>query len=149
MQSFVDLDLNGITYKKLHQIRTKPDLLNSLGQDISFNKFDLHSNVYHLVSADLRNLDQLNDKLFVDCKLDKKLPTIFISECVLVYLTKQHTSAFLKWITSSFEKSVLVNYEQVNMDDKFGEIMIDNLRMRDCEIMDFESCKSLESQQNK
>ena len=149
IQTFIDLDLNGITYKKLHQIRIKPELMNALGEDIKFNKFDLHSNVYHLVSADLRNTMNLDEKLFNHCKLDKTLPTLFISECVLVYLSKQHTANFLNWITSNFEQSVLINYEQVNMNDKFGEIMIDNLRMRDCEIMDLDSCKSLENQQEK
>lgn len=149
IQSFVDLDLEGVTYKKLHQIRIKPELLNALGDDISFNNYDLHSNIYHLVSSDLRNSKHLNEKLFNDCKFDKKLPTLFISECVLVYISKQHTTNFLQWITTNFEQSVIINYEQVNMNDKFGEIMIDNLRMRDCEIMDHESCKSLENQQEK
>lgn len=149
IKSFIDLDLDGITFKKLHQIRIKPDLLKALGDDISFNKFDLHSNIYHLISSDIRNPKHLNEKLFNDCKLDKSLPTLFISECVLVYLSRQHTFDFLKWITSTFEQAVLINYEQVNMEDKFGQIMIDNLRMRDCEIMDLQSCKSLENQQKK
>lgn len=149
LHSFVDLDLDGITYKKLHQIRIRPDLLKALGEDISFNKFDLHSNTYHLISSDLRTPKNLDEKLTKDCKLDKRLPTLFISECVLVYLSKQHTSNFLRWATASFDQTVLINYEQVNMEDKFGQIMIDNLRMRDCEIMDLESCRSLESQQEK
>ena len=149
IQSFIDLDLDGITFRKLHQIRNRPELLNLLGDDISFNKFNLHSNVYHLCSGDLRDLKQLNDKLFNDCKLDSSLPTLFISECVLVYLTKRHVANFLKSITDCFQAPVIVNYEQVNMNDKFGEIMIDNLRTRDCEIMDLESCKSLQSQEKK
>jgi len=150
LKAFIDLDLDGITYKKLHQIRTKPDLLNALGrEDISFNQYDLHSNVYHLVSADLRNIKQLEEKLFNNCKLDRTLPTLFISECVLVYISKQHTENLLNWITSNFQQPVFVNYEQVNMTDKFGEIMIDNLRARDCEIMDLESCRSLDKQEEK
>lgn len=149
LHSFVDLDLDGVTYRKLHQIRIQPGLLNALGEDISFNKFDLHSNTYHLISADLRNTKSLEEKLTKECKLDKSLPTLFISECVLVYLSKQHTSNFLRWAATAFEQAVLINYEQVNMEDKFGQIMIDNLRMRDCEILDLTSCRSLESQQEK
>ena len=149
VHSFVDLDLDGVTYKKLHQIRIQPDLLKALGEDISFNKFDLHSNLYHLISSDLRNPTSLDEKLAKECKLDKRLPTLFISECVLVYLSKQHTGNFLRWAASSFDQALIINYEQVNMEDKFGQIMIDNLRMRDCEIMDLDSCRSLKSQQEK
>lgn len=35
---------------------------------------------------------------------------------------------------------------QVNMDDRFGQIMIENLRRRQCDLAGVETCKSLESQ---
>lgn len=35
---------------------------------------------------------------------------------------------------------------QVNMDDRFGQIMIENLRRRQCDLAGVEPCKSLESQ---
>lgn len=43
------------------------------------------------------------------------------------------------WLTS-FSPS------QVNMDDRFGQIMIENLRRRSCDLAGVETCKSLESQ---
>ncbi|KAK2509680.1 hypothetical protein MC885_011623 [Smutsia gigantea] len=33
---------------------------------------------------------------------------------------------------------------QVNMDDRFGQIMIENLRRRQCDLAGVETCKSLE-----
>lgn len=35
---------------------------------------------------------------------------------------------------------------QVNMDDRFGQIMIEHLRRRQCDLAGVETCKSLESQ---
>lgn len=35
---------------------------------------------------------------------------------------------------------------QVNMGDRFGQIMIENLRRRQCDLAGVETCKSLESQ---
>lgn len=35
---------------------------------------------------------------------------------------------------------------QVNMEDRFGQIMVENLRRRQCDLAGVEPCKSLESQ---
>lgn len=35
---------------------------------------------------------------------------------------------------------------QVNMEDRFGQIMVENLRRRQCDLAGVETCKSLESQ---
>lgn len=43
------------------------------------------------------------------------------------------------WLTSFFPS-------QVNMDDRFGQVMIENLRRRQCDLAGVETCKSLESQ---
>ncbi|KAK2097734.1 Leucine carboxyl methyltransferase 1, partial [Saguinus oedipus] len=37
----------------------------------------------------------------------------------------------------------------VNMGDRFGQIMIENLRRRQCDLAGVETCKSLESQKER
>uniref|UniRef100_A0A8W4FGX5 Leucine carboxyl methyltransferase 1 n=1 Tax=Sus scrofa TaxID=9823 RepID=A0A8W4FGX5_PIG len=60
-----------------------------------------------------------------------KLPTLLVAECVLVYMTPEQSANLLKWAANSFETAMLINYKQVNMDDRFGQIMIENLRRRE------------------
>ncbi|XP_027241307.1 leucine carboxyl methyltransferase 1 isoform X2 [Cricetulus griseus] len=78
-----------------------------------------------------------------------RLPTLLITECVLVYMTPEQSASLLKWAASSFETAMFINYEQVNMDDRFGQIMIENLRRRQCDLAGVETCKSLESQKER
>lgn len=151
--NFVDLDLNGVTMKKVHMIRHKPKLLEHLGDDIKFSATELHSSHYHLVAADLRSLgnspsaDQaFANKLFVECGLRKDLPTVFLCECVLVYMADKESSQLLNWITQNFKHCLFINYEQVNLADRFGEIMLENLKLRNCELLGIEACKSLDTQ---
>ncbi|PNI23097.1 LCMT1 isoform 4, partial [Pan troglodytes] len=46
-------------------------------------------------------------------------------------------------------RAMFINYEQVNMGDRFGQIMIENLRRRQCDLAGVETCKSLESQKER
>lgn len=55
----------------------------------------------------------------------------------------------LKWLADKFNNSLFVNYEQVNMRDKFGDVMLTNLRRRGCLLAGVEDCVSLETQQRR
>lgn len=169
IQSFVDVDLFGITSRKVIAIRRKPPLLEVLGEDIQFSPSELHSSVYHLVAADLRSPPDpsatgdaggtspshqshkisIQNKLMNECHLDPNLPTIFIAECVLVYMESVHSKKLLSWITSTFKICSFINYEQVNLSDRFGQIMIENLRLRDADLLGLDSCKDLSTQEER
>ncbi|KAI1286101.1 Leucine carboxyl methyltransferase 1 [Halotydeus destructor] len=155
IKSFVDIDLDGVTMRKVQSIRHKPNLLSLLGDDIRISSTELHSSHYHLITADVRRLDTVDtrehfsQKLFNQCGLDKNLPTLFISECVLVYLHVPDSSGLLTWITGNFEHCYFINYEQVNMLDRFGEIMLESLHQRQCELFGVNACTDLESQRQR
>uniref|UniRef100_A0A8C2MFP3 Leucine carboxyl methyltransferase 1 n=1 Tax=Cricetulus griseus TaxID=10029 RepID=A0A8C2MFP3_CRIGR len=108
----------------------------------------LDSKRYAIIGADLRDLSELEEKL-KKCNMNTQLPTLLITECVLVYMTPEQSASLLKWAASSFETAMFINYEQVNMDDRFGQIMIENLRRRQCDLAGVETCKSLESQKER
>ena len=38
---------------------------------------------------------------------------------------------------------------QVNMGDRFGEVMVENLKQRDCELAGVEHCGSLQTQMDR
>ena len=59
------------------------------------------------------------------------------------------SNQLLSWISSLFLSCVFLNYEQVNMYDRFGQIMVENLKVRNCELLDLEPCRSLETQKQR
>ncbi|XP_052784460.1 leucine carboxyl methyltransferase 1-like [Mya arenaria] len=145
--SFIEVDFSAVTSRKIHSIRRSQVLLQKItneDEEIRFSTTDLHGKDYHLVAANLKNLKDFNKKLG-ECGIDKTLPTIFIAECVLVYIEKDCTDALLKWTVDNFSTVFFVNYEQVNMGDKFGEVMMENLRSREC-MLHTEYCASIDTQ---
>uniref|UniRef100_A0A2K6FC75 Leucine carboxyl methyltransferase 1 n=1 Tax=Propithecus coquereli TaxID=379532 RepID=A0A2K6FC75_PROCO len=118
----------------------------SCGLDIDGHILD--SKRYVIIGADLREIHELEEKL-KKSNMNTQLPTLLITECVLVYMTPEQSANLLKWAANSFETAMLINYEQVNMGDRFGQIMIENLRRRQCDLAGVETCKSLESQKER
>lgn len=97
------------------------------------------------MGVDLRNVDEVHNKL-QQADIDFKLPTLFLAECVLVYIETQNCNNLLKWFSTHFESALFVNYEQVNMNDRFGDVMLSNLRARGCSLAGVDACTSLNTQ---
>lgn len=151
ISSIIDVDFPAVTARKCFCIKRNNTLLASLNSEdgeISFSGTDLHSYNYHIIGVDLRNINDLEYKL-IQCGIDYSLPTLFISECVLVYVENTHSQRLLLWISSKFQDALFVNYEQVNMMDRFGEVMMRNLRERGCSLAGSEACKSLDTQKQR
>lgn len=64
------------------------------------------------MGVDLRNIDEVENKL-KQAEVDFTIPTIFLAECVLVYIETNNCANLLKWLSSQFSSAVFVNYEQV------------------------------------
>lgn len=145
--NYVEIDLSVVTVHKIISIRRHPDVAKLLGP-ITYKGEGLHSNSYHLIAFDLRQVDKssLQGRLIKDCKLDTSKPTLCISECVLIYMPTQDSSSLIKWLSTNFENLTMLNYEQCNMEDRFGDIMMENMIARHCDLMGVDACKSLESQ---
>lgn len=54
----------------------------------------------------MKDLQTLAVKLSQDCRLDPQLPTLFITECVLVYMAPTDCEALLTYITSTFLRRI-------------------------------------------
>ncbi|OWF54825.1 leucine carboxyl methyltransferase 1-like [Mizuhopecten yessoensis] len=150
-KNYVEVDFAMVTSRKCHQIRRNEMLLKSIaGEDgeVKMSKTEIHATDYHLVSANLRSLEEVKGKL-TESGIDTALPTLFVTECVLVYVDTESTNKVLKWIADSFPVALFLNYEQVNMTDRFGQVMIDNLKTRDCVLMGVEACTSMDSQKHR
>ena len=58
------------------------------------------------------------------------LPTLFLSECVLIYIQPGDSDAIVNWVGTNMDASLFVVYEQINPADAFGAMMLRNLRVR-------------------
>lgn len=150
-ENFTELDFPSVTARKCYAIKRSKLLLDGLGVkdgEVRLSSTELHGGNYHLVGADLRNLQDVALKLS-ESEVNFQLPTLFLAECVLVYIESGSVTNLLSWLSTQFPLALFVNYEQVNMTDRFGQIMLENLRARGCPLSGVDSCKSLDSQINR
>nr|CAG4650268.1 EOG090X08O3 [Sida crystallina] len=148
---FVEIDFPNVTSRKCYYIKNNSKLLQGIhmeDEEVTFNSSELHSGIYHLVGADLRKLAEIEAK-FSECQLNFNIPTLFLFECVLVYMSTASSHELLKLIASKFCTAFTINYEQVNMADRFGEVMLYNLKGRGCLLAGVEACASLKSQEDR
>jgi len=73
---------------------------------------DLHAPDYHIIGTDLRNLAEL-EKIITQSGIHFDIPTMFLTECVLVYMEPESSSMLLHWIAKKFDDIFFINYEQV------------------------------------
>ncbi|XP_060116507.1 leucine carboxyl methyltransferase 1 [Heteronotia binoei] len=149
-KKYFEIDFPTIASRKIHNIKSKPPLSNPImeshsGESLMIDAHSLDSSRYAIISADLRELPKLDENL-KKCNMDPHLPTLLMAECVLIYMTPEHSAGLLRWASSTFSAAMFINYEQVNMTDRFGQIMIENLQSRQCNLVGVEDCRSLETQ---
>jgi len=90
-----------------------------------------------LLGHDLRSsLDKLEMKL-ENAGFKKGIPTLFMAECVLIYMTRAESDRVLSWISKQvFESVGIVGvYEPINGTDRFGQKMVENLLERGTPLM--------------
>lgn len=149
--NFTELDFPSVTAKKCFYIKRNKALLNEIDVDdgeVRLSATDLHAGNYHVVGVDLRNIVEVEMKLS-QAEVSYDIPTIFIAECVLVYIETVLANQLLSWIVNRFPNAFFINYEQVNMGDKFGEVMLNNLRARGCPLAGVDACQNLETQRQR
>lgn len=156
----IDIDLPEVAANKCTLVRRNSTLMEGIkesqpskssdpdsGSQSVPKTTDFHSDDYHIVGCDFTRLADLETKM-TDCGVDFTTPTLLVAECVLVYLQPDKVSSFLQWIKEKFTGGVaIVNHEQLNMNDRFGQVMLDNLSQRGCGLPGaFPACKNKESQ---
>ncbi|XP_065347665.1 leucine carboxyl methyltransferase 1 [Cloeon dipterum] len=151
VKNFIELDFPTVTAKKCYAIKRNKTLLEQIHSEdgeVKFSPTDLHAANYHLVGVDLRQLSEVQKKL-ADSEIDWNAPTLLLAECVLVYVEPEHIRSLLSFLSSKLPTAYFINYEQVNMEDRFGQIMLSNLRARGCSLAGVDACRDLASQQRR
>ncbi|CCH40819.1 Leucine carboxyl methyltransferase 2 [Wickerhamomyces ciferrii] len=137
--SWVEFDFKDSTKLKNATIVTDPILSKKIGikpiSDIEnldnfYNGLNdsLISDRYKLIAIDLRDIKTLQDIL--NQFLNKDKPTLIISECMLCYTESLNSTEILQTLKSFFTKTSIVIYDPIGGDDNFGNVMIENLKIR-------------------
>ncbi|XP_001951404.1 leucine carboxyl methyltransferase 1 [Acyrthosiphon pisum] len=151
VNKYIEIDFASVTSKKCFLIKKSKILLQTISPhegEVKIIGSDLHAPDYHIIGIDLRNLTELDKKL-TQCGINFDIPTMFLTECVLVYMEPESSSMLLHWIAKKFNDIFFINYEQVNMNDNFGRIMLDNLRNRGCQLAGVDACLSPQTQMDR
>ena len=62
--------------------------------------------------------------------VDPDLPTLILTECLLIYMSSDDTQGVLNWTIDFFgqaSETVYLSYEMINPDDQFGRMMVENI----------------------
>ena len=118
--------------------------------EIDVKSATIKSDKYILIPGDLIKwneiIEYLNDKKLIDYEL----PTLFISECCLIYIPWQKSEDIIISAAKSFKNGVAFSiYEQILPNDAFGKQMVKNLAERDLKLMSFEKYPTLNDQQDR
>lgn len=108
----------------------------------------LTSDLYHLLAADLRDVAALESALR-GAGVDFAAPTIFLAECVLVYMEPESSAALLEWCSSRFPDSLFAAYEMTSPGDAFGQMMKQNIQGMGCLLPGLEPYPTLASQEKR
>jgi singapore isolate B (sub-type 7) whole genome shotgun sequence assembly, scaffold_7 len=73
--------------------------------------------------------DRINKEFIIIITITFRLPTLFLSECVLIYIEPDSINPTLQYIQNTFPNSGFVVYEQIRPLDPFGAMMVKNLNV--------------------
>lgn len=147
-----EFDFAAVTSRKIASLlKGEPSLAASMLADpglfVDAPAGFLTSPTYYIHPLDIRSL---HPGCALPVGIDKSLPTLFISECCLIYLAPAEADNILKWITQDFTSSVgLVLYEPIGGEDAFGKVMIQNLAARGIVLKTLKKYSSLERQKER
>lgn len=94
---------------------------------------DLHADGYHLAACDLRSAASVRRALAASA-WSGAAPTLLLAECVLVYLRPEPAAELLRALALDHPRAALLLYDQCNLGDKFGEVLVRNLGARGCGV---------------
>ena len=162
LHKFYEMDFLETTIRKIHlftsnieneklflQNKDFLDINNKSEHNVVINKKEgtINSKYYALIPGDMCQWSKLEAKYFkrdvnndstnkndefVDLDFSFDRPTLFLSECVLIYMPVSKSKHIIDWIAKNFHNgAAFALYEQILPNDAFGKQMIKNLGLFD------------------
>lgn len=105
---------------------------------------DLHTENYHLMGFDLRDL-KMGCGVFN--YIDTTIPTLVLSECVLCYCEPIENERIISTWIELFQQNLMLIlvYEPISLNDGFGTQMSENLLKRGINLLTFNEFPTLDS----
>lgn len=135
---FVELDLPDLVLEKHAVISKRKELSSLVTSD------------YRLLAVDLRNIDDLMQILRINSV--QNVPTILLAEMVFVYMEESITSRLLSTVnhylagdSGNPPPTLLVTYDAMCPDDRFGQMMCETLRSFGVELKGIHSLPTPEA----
>ena len=111
---YVEVDLNDVVMRKSFVIERTPFLKQGLPKDAKIAPTGVISEGFYLFPVDISNTDEALAQIVEKSDLDSSLPTLFLSECVLVYMPSPLSQRLIDSIATKFTKAAFLLYEQVS-----------------------------------
>ncbi|CAH1758045.1 1807_t:CDS:2 [Entrophospora sp. SA101] len=148
---YFEIDYPQVNLKKIMSIRRHEELLELLGNEIEIGKgeTEIYGIDYCLLSGDLRNFESDLIPIMESKGFDRSLPTLFLSECVMIYMDPTDSDKLVEWIGKNMRLAIFIVYEQILPDDAFGSVMLHNLRLRNIELRGIHAYPTLQSQKDR
>jgi [phosphatase 2A protein]-leucine-carboxy methyltransferase len=139
-----EIDFPAVTAPKITSILRNQFLPSSAIKAVDETAGSLRADGYYIHPLDLRSLQP-------GCKMpagvEPAIPTLFLSECCLIYLSPEEADAIVRWATGDFTGSVgMAVYEPIGGEDAFGKVMIQNLASRGIVLKTLKKYATLERQ---
>jgi tRNA wybutosine-synthesizing protein 4 len=77
------------------------------------------------------------------------VPTLVLSECVLIYLAPERSDALIAWLRHAFACAAMMVYEQIRPHDAFGRQMVQNIQDRGCPLLGIHAYPDLADQERR
>ena len=116
---FVEIDYPEVIQRKFI-LAEKAGLFQT---SIDINKTVFSHDDYAVLGHDLRDLDPSFIQQMKEIGVDTEVPTLFLSEVVLAYLTSSQSTKIISWINHNFTNAFIFMFEQMLPDDGFGKVM--------------------------
>lgn len=112
----------------------------------------LSSDNYFIRKLDMKQSDgsvKLLEDIKEEFEIDEQTDVCLVFECVLVYMATEISGRFLKAAADLFQNLKVISYEQLNLNDRFGAVMLDNLVQRGCGLDGINACLSKKTQMDR
>jgi len=157
--TYIEVDYDQVIRNKIKIIQQHSELQQPALGDVDFNdvvlkqhqldQLCIKSNNYRLGSIDLTDTKTFNIFDADHLDIDFNVPTLFLSECVLVYIPTECGNNVIQWASNNFKESCFITYEQIKPYDEFGSMMIKNIEMKGCPLLSIQSFPEIKDQKKR